>query len=689
MKKLMIALGLAAALTGCGPKQTENTEQTQPEEFTFLVDQFADLRIMRYQIPDWDQLTLQQKAYLYYLGEAAKCGRDILADQNFKYNLCIRKTIEAVLNTYTGDHSSKDFQNFVVYAKRVFFSNGIHHHYAEDKFFPEISQAYFAELIKGSDASLLPLNEGETVDEFIAFLTPVIFDKDLYRMRRSSEEDIIEHSSVNFYQGGITKAEAEAFYNAMRVPGDETPISYGLNSRLVKDADGTIHEDVYCANGLYGDAIKAIIGWLEKANEVAENDNQRAYTQKLIEYYTTGDLKTWDEYNILWVQDSISHIDFVNGFIEDYADPMGMKATWESTVNFKDLEATKNSNIISENAQWFEDHSPVDARFKKEECKGVSAKSINVTTLGGECFPSPPIGINLPNADWIRKDYGSKSVTITNLMIAYDKAAEECPKSALKEFAYSEEEVELCKKFGSETDIVHTTLHECLGHGSGKLLPTTQPGALKEFSSTLEEARADLFGLYYLADPKMVELGVISDPEAYKAEYCGYIRNGMMTQLARVELGKDVTEAHMQNRKLIAEWCFEQGAGRGEGGCDVVERIVRDGKTYFVINDFEALRSLFGELLAEVQRIKSEGDYAAGKALVERYAVKVDPELHKEVKERYDALGLKPYGGFINPVITPVEKDGKVVDYVVEYPSDFIVEHLDLGQRYSFLKATH
>ena len=686
MKKLMICIGMAAALIGCTPKQPAQDEQ--PQEFTFLVDQFADLRIMRYQIPDWDQLTLQQKAYIYYLNEAAKCGRDILADQNFKYNLCIRKTIEAVINSYQGDRECADFQNFMVYAKRVFFSNGIHHHYAEDKFFPEISEAYFAELVKGCDAAQLPLNEGETVDEFIAFLTPVIFDPNLYKMRRSSEEDIILNSSVNFYQGGITKPEAEAFYDAMRVPGDQTPISYGLNSRLVKDANG-IHEEVYKADGLYGEAIKAIIGWLEKANEVAENDIQRAYTQKLIDYYITGDLKTWDEYNILWVQDSVSLIDYVNGFIEDYADPMGMKATWESNVNFKDLEATKRSNVISENAQWFEDHSPVDARFKKEQCKGVSAKSINVTTLGGECFPSPPIGINLPNADWIRKDYGSKSVTITNLMIAYDKAAEECPKSALKEFAYSEEEVELCKKYASETDIVHTTLHECLGHGSGKLLPTTQPGALKEFSSTLEEARADLFGLYYLADPKMVELEVLPDMEAYKAEYCGYIRNGMMTQLARVELGKDVTESHMQNRKLIAEWCYEKGAGRGVDGCDVIEKKVVDGKTYFVINDFEALRTLFGELLAEVQRIKSEGDYAAGKALVEKYAVKVDPELHKEVKERYDALGLKPYGGFINPVVVPVEKNGKVVDYKVEYPSDFVAEHLDLGKRYSFLKAVH
>ena len=679
----MIVLGLAGTLIGCAPKQPAPEEPVAQEEFKFLVDEFADLRIMRYQIPDWDQLTLQQKAYLYYLGEAAKCGRDILADQNCKYNLCVRKTVEAILNSYNGDKQCSDYQKFVVYAKRIFFSNGIHHHYAEDKFFPEISEAYFAELIKNSDATLLPLNEGETVDDFIAFLTPVVFDPNLYPVRRSSEEDIITNSAVNFYQGGLTKKEVEAYYNKLRDPKDQTPISYGLNSRLVKEK-GKIYEDVYKADGLYGEAITAIIGWLEKANEVAENDTQRDYTRKLIDYYKTGDLKTWDAYNIAWVQDSVSHIDFVNGFIEDYSDPMGMKATWESIVDFKDLEATKRSNLIGENAQWFEDHSPVDPRFKKEECKGVSAKSIAVTTLGGDCFPSPPIGINLPNADWIRKDYGSKSVTITNLMIAYDKAADECPHSALAEFAYSQDEIDLCKKYGSDADVVHTNLHECLGHGSGKLLPTTQPGALKEYSSTLEEARADLFGLYYLADPKLVELGVMPDAEAYKAEYCSYIRNGMMSQLARVELGKDVTESHMQNRKLISEWCYEKGKEN-----NVIEKKVENGKTYFVINDFEALRGLFGELLAEVQRIKSEGDYAAGKAMVEKYAVKVDPELHKEVKERYDALGLKPYGGFINPVITPVEKDGKVVDYTVQYPDDFIAEHLDLGKRYSFLKATH
>ncbi len=661
------------------------------ENFKYLVDQFADIRIMRYQISGWENLTLRQKEYLYYLGEAAKSGRDILFDQNYKHNLVIRKTLEAILNSYQGNREYDDFQRFVVYAKRVFFSNGIHHHYAEDKFFPEVSEAYFAELVKGCDPSQLPLKEDESVDELLQFLLPIIFNPDIAPVRRSSEDDIIRNSAVNFYEGDMTKAEVEAFYAAQHEEGDAKPISYGLNSRLVKE-NGLIYEKVYRADGLYGEAIKAIIGWLEKANEVAENDMQRDYTQKLIEYYKTGDLKTWDAYNIAWVQDNASHIDFVNGFIEDYGDPMGMKATWESVVDFKDLEATKRSNTISENAQWFEDHSPVDPRFKKEECRGVSAKSIIVTTLGGDCFPSPPIGINLPNADWIRKDYGSKSVTITNLMEAYDSAADENPKSGLKEFAYSEEEVALCKKYGPDASVVHTNLHECLGHGSGKLLPTTSPNALKEFSSTLEEARADLFGLYYIADPKMVELGIMPDNEAYKAEYCSYIRNGLMTQLARVELGKDVTESHMQNRKLIAEWCLEHGKvetlrATSVQQKDVIEKIIRDGKTYFVVNDFDALRQLFGELLAEVQRIKSEGDYTAGKALVERYAVKVDIELHKEVKERYNALGLKPYGGFINPEILPVVENGKIVDYRVDYPTDFLAQHLHYGKQYSFLKS--
>lgn len=672
-------LGIASLLTACAPSD----KKAQNGEFKYLVDEFADIKVMRYQIPNWDELTLQQKEYIYYLGEAAKCGRDILADQNFKYNLTVRKTLEAILNSYDGDKKCADYQNFVIYAKRVFFSNGIHHHYAEDKMFPEISEEYFANLVKNSDIQYLPLAEGETVDDFINFITPVIFDKDLYKMRRSGEEDIIQNSCVNFYKGNINKGEVEAFYDAQRKPNDTQPVSYGLNSKLVKE-NGKLREDVYKVDGLYGKAIEQIIYWLKKANEVAENDSQRSYTNLLIDYYRTGCLKTWDEYNIAWVQDSISNIDFVNGFIEDYNDPMGMKATWEAIVDFKDMEETKRSEIISANAQWFEDNSPVDERFKKKECKGVSAKGIIVTTLAGDCFPAPPIGINLPNADWIRKDYGSKSVTITNLMDAYDKAANESPKSVLAEFAYSQEEIDLCKQYSSMADVLHTDLHECLGHGSGQLLPTTPQNALKEYSSALEEARADLFGLYYCADPKMVELGILPNMDCYKAQYADFIRNGLMSQLARIELGKTITEAHMQDRALISWWCYEKGLND-----NVIEKKVRDGKTYFVINDYEKLRGLFGDLLAEIQRVKSEGDYEEGKRLIETYAVNIDPELHKEVKARYEALGLKPYGGFINPDIVPVIKGGKVVDYQVNYPCDFLQQHLDYGKNYSFVEENH
>ncbi len=681
MKKIIMGLSVIGLLCSCNTnnQQTMNDEK----EFKYLVDEFADIKIMRYQIPEWENLTLQQKEYLYYLGEAAKCGRDILADQNFKYNLTVRKTNEAILNSYKGDRETEDYKNFLTYAKRVFFSNGIHHHYAEDKFMPEISTEYFAELVRNSDVNQLPLEDNETVEEFLTFITPIIFDKDLYATRRSGEDDIIKNSATNFYKGDLSKEEVEEFYDAQRDPKDTTPISYGLNSQLVKE-NGKIYENVYKSGGLYGEAIDQIIYWLEKANSVAENDAQRNYTNLLIEYYKTGDLNTWDEYNVAWVQDSISVIDYVNGFIEDYGDPMGMKATWEAVVNFKDMEATKRSSLISQNAQWFEDNSPVDERFKKKECKGVTAKGIIVTTLAGDCFPAPPIGINLPNADWIRKDYGSKSVTITNLMEAYDKAAEESPKSVLVEFAYSQEEIDLCKKYGSNADVVHTDLHECLGHGSGQLLPGTSSNALKEYNSALEESRADLFGLYYCADPIMVELGIMPDMEAYKAAYANFIRNGLMSQLSRIELGKNVTESHMQDRKLISEWCYEKGKAD-----NVIEKKIKDGKTYFVINDYEKLRGLFGELLAEIQRIKSEGDYEAGKKMIETYAVKVDPALHKEVKERYDALNLRPYGGFINPDIIPVEKNGKVVDYVINYPTDFVQQHLDYGKKYSFVKENH
>jgi len=679
MKKLVMLSSLAVLLWACNSGSQKPKGTT--ENFKYLVDEFADLKIIRYQIPEWDQLTLQQKEYIYYLGEAAKCGRDILWDQNFKYNLVIRKTLENILSSYEGDKTTEEYQQFLVYAKRVFFSNGIHHHYAEDKLKPDFSEGYFHELLKNSDAEAFPVKEGMSVEEFAGWAANVIFNEELYNVRKSSDKtkDIVVESAVNFYEN-VTKKEVEMFYSKMEDPKDPTPISYGLNSKLVK-RNGKVMEDVYKLGGLYGEAIEQIIFWLEKAINVAETKAQKNYTALLIEYYKTGDLKIWDDYNIAWVQDTEPLIDYVNGFIEDYGDPMGMKATWEAVVNFKDLEATKNSSILSDNAQWFEDHSPIASKFKKDEVKGVSVKAITVTTLGGDCFPNPPIGINLPNASWIRKDYGSKSVTITNLLTAYDKAAEESPKSVSGEFVYSTEELELGKQYGAIGNVLHTDLHE-LGHGSGQLMPGVSHNALSDYSSTLEEARADLFALYYVADPKLVELGVIPTLDVAKTEYNRYIRNGIMVQFSRIELGKDVTQAHMQGRKLNAEWVYEHGKAE-----NVIEKKTKDGKTYFVVNDYDKLRTLFGELLAEMQRIKSEGDYAAGKLLVDTYAVKIDPDLHKEVRERYQALDLKPYTGFMNTRIVPVEQDGKVVDYVVEYPMDFVQQHLEYGIEYGFLPA--
>ena len=645
------------------------------EPFRYLADEFADLKVIRYRIPGWDSLTLQQKEYIYHLSEAAKAGRDIFWDQNFKHGIKIRKALEGIFENYSGEKESSDWKEFVVYAKRVFFSNGIHHHYAEEKFIPGCSQEYFAKLMDESGQS-------ELKEELI----PMLFDPALYPYRKNitGEGDLLLGSSVNFYDS-VSRAEAEAFYAKMADPKDETPISYGLNSRLVKRG-GVVQEEVYKSGGLYGAAIDKIIEHLEKASAVAENDIQRGYIAKLIDYYRTGDLNTWDEYNIAWVKDTDSQVDFINGFIEDYNDPLGMKATWEAVVNFKDIEASKRTEIISNNAQWFEDNSPVSAEYKKKEVKGVSAKVITVAQLGGDCHPTSPLGINLPNADWIRKEHGSKSVTIANISEAYDKAAEEAPKSMTAEFSWDEAESALIKQYGSVTNNLHTDMHECLGHASGQLRPGTAAGALKDHSSALEEARADIFALYYMPDTKLVELGIMPDAEAYKASYISYIRNGLMTQFVRVELGKSVTQAHMQGRKLIAEWCFEKGKGAGEGGADVIEKRVRDNKTYFVINDYAKLRGLFGDLLAELQRIKSEGDYAAGKKLIETYAVNIDPALHKEVRDRYASLNLRPYGGFINPDIIPVEKDGKIIDYKVEYPADFLQQMLDYGKKYSFLK---
>ena len=661
--KMITIAGMAAALVSCSDKAAKEGD------FKYLMDEFADLKIMRYQVPGWDALTLQQKEYVYHLSEAAKYGRDIIWMQNCKYNLDVRKALENILENYKGDRTCEDWAKFETYAKRVFFSNGIHHHYAEDKFFPECSQEYFQSLMTavGDEAKC-------------AELLPVIFDPAVYPARKMmAGKDIVAESAVNFYDG-VTRAEVEAFYAAMVDPSDKTPVSYGLNSKVVKGADGVVREDVYKVGGLYGPALEKICAELEKAAAVAENEIQKAYIADLVKYYQTGDLKLWDEYNIKWVNDTLGTVDFVNGFVEDYNDPLGRKATWEGLVNFKDAEASKRAELISDNAQWFEDNSPVDNRFKKEEVKGVTAKVINVAVLAGDCYPAAPIGINLPNADWIRREHGSKSVTIANLTSAYNMAAQESPKSMLSEFAWDEAEIEMEKKYGGLTNDLHTDLHECLGHGSGKLLPETSPNALGEFSSTLEEARADLFGLYYLADPKLVELGILPDMEAYKAQYSSYIRNGIFTQFTRVALGKKNMEAHMQNRKLIADWCYEKGLAD-----NVIEKKVRDGKTYFIVNDYEALRGLFGDLLAEVQRIKSEGDYAAGKALVEKYAVDIDPELHAEVLERYSALGLKPYGGFINPEIVPVKKMGKVVDYQIVYNDNYLDQMLKYGRDYSTL----
>lgn len=650
----------AAAVVSCGNK-------TEEPQFRYLIDQFADLRVMRYQIPGWESLSLQQKAYAYHLSEAAKWGRDITWDQYCKYNLPIRHVLENIIENYGGDRECQDYKDFEVYAKRVFFSNGVHHHYAEDKFFPACSKEYFASLMTAVGA------ENQELLDFI-------YDPDAYPQRRSTSEtgDIVALSAVNFYDG-VTRKEVEDYYRSIEDPDDPTPVSYGLNSKIVKE-NGHLREVRWTKNGLYGAAISRIVDELNEASKYAENDIQKKAISLLVDYYTTGDLRTWDDFNIEWVKDTLGTVDFINGFIEDYDDPLGHKATWESSVEIKDSAASARTEKLSANAQWFEDHAPIDPRFRKKSVKGITARVVNVTALMGATYPAPPIGINLPNADWIRKEHGSKSVTIGNITHAYDLAAQELPNSTLNEFAYSEEEIARSKKYGAYDDEVHTDLHECLGHASGQLLPGVSATALGEYQSALEEARADLFGLYYIADPKMVELGIMQDADAYKAQYDDYIRNGLMVQFARVELGRPNTEAHMQNRKLIAEWCYEKGAAD-----NVIEKKVRDGKTYFVVNDYEALRGLFAQLLAEIQRIKSEGDYAAGKALIETYAVHIDPELHKEIRARYDALGLKPYGGFVNPDITPVEKDGKIVDYAVSYPDDFLGQQLEYGKKYRTL----
>lgn len=677
MKRILIFCMTSLFLAGFNACKPTVDKTSGPVDY--VVDQFADLQILRYDVPGFEQLSLKQKELIYYLNEAALQGRDILYDQNYRHNLCIRRTLESVYQHATVDKTTDDWKQFEIYLKRVWVSNGIHHHYATDKFLPGFSQDFFRAAVSCVAPDSLPLNEGETVESLIDKLTPILFDPsiDAKRVNQEADQDLIVTSAANYYQG-VTQAEAEAFYAAMKDPSDDTPISYGLNSRLVKE-NGQLVEKVWKIDGLYGSAIERIVFWLEKAATVAENPKQAEVIRTLIDFYRTGDLKTYDDYSIKWVEDLDSRVDFVNGFTETYGDPLGMKASWESLVNFKDEVATHRTEIISANAQWFEDHSPVDKQFKKETVKGVTAKVITATMLGGDCYPTTPIGINLPNSNWIRRDHGSKSVTIENITRAYDIASQGTGFN--EAFMWSEAEIEASKRYGFLTDNLHTDLHECLGHGSGKLLPGVDPDALKAYGSTIEEARADLFGLYYIADQKLVELGLVPNVDAYKAEYYKYMMNGLMTQLTRIEPGKTIEESHMRNRALIARWVLEKGKGT-----NVVELRKKDGKTYVVINDYPAMRTLLGELLAEVQRIKSTGDFAAAKALVETYAVKVDPELHKEVLERYAALNLAPYKGFVNPVYTPVyDKKGRIKDIKVYYTEGYIEQQLRYSREYSVL----
>jgi dipeptidyl-peptidase-3 len=672
MKLKAIIAGAAVAM---GVYANAAQAEAPEKEFNYVNDRFADIEVLRYKVPGFEELSLNQKRLIYYLNEAALWGRDILWDQNCKYNLPIRYMLEDVYNNYKGDRKTdKEYKAFETYLKQVWFANGIHHHYSTDKFVPEFSRNFLErELAKlPSDARWRSM-QGELLE--------VIFNPEIYakRVNQAEGQDLILTSANNMYEG-VTQKEVEDFYAAMKNPADNTPVSYGLNARVTKDANGNVVEQVYRLGGYYNDAIAHIVENLEKAMQFAENEVQRNTIAKLIEYYRSGDLRTFDDYSITWVTDTASQVDFINGFIESYGDPLGMTGSWESIVNFKNIPASHRTEVLSSEAQWFENNSPVDPRFRKDSVKGVSAKVITAAILAGDAYPSTPIGINLPNANWIRAAHGSKSVTIENITQAYDEASH--GNGFNEEFVIDQPTRELLDKYLFITDNLHTDLHECLGHGSGKLLPGVDPDALKAHGSTLEETRADLFALYYLGDPKMVELGLLDNPEAYKAEYYKYILNGMMTQLMRIEPGKDVEEAHMRNRKLIAEWVYENGKAD-----NVIEMVKVDGKTYIKINDYEKLRGLFGRLLGEIQRIKSTGDYAAGAALVEKYAVKVDPKLHKEVLDRYSHLNIAPYRGFVNPVYSLVaDKDGNVVDVAVKYTEDYIPQMIRYGKDYNGLK---
>lgn len=660
----------ALAITSCASKATT---EGNDGDFDYTVDRFADVEVLRYKVPDFDKLTPQQRILVYYLTEAALTGRDMIWDQNGKYNLAIRDLIENVYQAYDGDRESADFKGLETYLKQIEFANGIHHHYSMDKFQPTFSREFLAENVAKLPADQQPGNI-ETLYEVI--FNPSVMPK---RVNQAEGQDLIATSANNLYDG-VSQAEVENFYNALKDTTDATPVSWGLNTRLVKE-DGKVIEQTYKAGGLYSESITKIVDLLGKAAGYAENDTQRDVINKLIKYYTTGDLKEFDNYSIAWVEDTKSRVDFINGFIESYGDPLGMTGAFESIVNFKNEDASHRTEVISGNAEWFEQNSPVDPRFRKDKVKGVSAKVITAAILAGDAYPATPIGINLPNANWIRAAHGSKSVTIENITQAYDEASH--GNGFNEEFVIDKETSDLLDKYLFITDNLHTDLHECLGHASGRLLPGVDPDALKAHGSTLEETRADLFALYYLADPKLLELGLLDNPEAYKAEYYKFILNGLMTQLMRIEPGKDVEEAHMRNRQLISAWVYEKGKAD-----NVIEMVKRDGKTYIKINDYEKLRGLFGELLAEIQRIKSEGDYKAGRDLVEKYAVKVDPDLHKEVLDRYAKLNIAPYKGFVNPVYTPVtDKDGNITDVTISYEEDYLPQVLRYSKQYRTLPS--
>lgn len=644
------------------------------QDFDYTVDRFADIEVLRYRVPDFETLSLDQKRLVYYLTEAALWGRDILWDQNCRYNLSTRRLLEDVYTHYDGDRNAPEFKAFETYLKQVWFANGLHHHYSMDKFRPGFPQQWFE-----SRVAALPLNLRDGLDLDIVY--KYIFDPTYMakRVNQAAGQDLILTSANNMYSG-VTQPEVEAYYAALKDTTDLTPISYGLNTRVVKDSDGTIREEIYKLGGLYSDAIAHIVDNLTKAMAYAENDAQRMVIARLIDFYTTGDLKTFDDYSIRWAEDTASQVDFINGFIESYGDPLGMTGSWESIVNFKNIPASARTETLSANAQWFEDHSPVDPRFRKDKVKGVSAKVITAAILAGDSYPATPIGINLPNANWIRAAHGSKSVTLENITQAYDEASH--GNGFNEEFVIDAPTRELLDRYLFITDNLHTDLHECLGHGSGRLLPGVDPDALKEHGSTLEETRADLFALYYLADPKLMELGLLDNPDAYKAEYYKYILNGLMTQLMRIEPGKDIEEAHMRNRQLIAAWAYEHGKKD-----KVIEMVKRGGKTYIKINDYRKLRDLFGQLLAEIQRVRSEGDYAAGNALVQKYAVKVNPKLHREILDRFAKLDIAPYKGFVNPVYRATyDKNGIITDVTIDYSEDYIPQMLRLSRDYSGLK---